>query len=94
MVLWKSAPLSETRRRPATIAASVASLAVDWMHPPPSPLVERNDSGRPIARPIWSSRARSSSLAAGEVAQSMPCWPKPALSNSPMIAGPVALQGK
>lgn len=85
---------SRVRWRPASIAASVDSLAVAWMHPPPFALVDRNDPGSPIAPHIQSSSRVSSSVAPGLVAHSIPFTPSPALKSSPMIAGKLPLHGK
>ena len=85
---------ARARCRPASIATSVASLAVPWMTPPPVLLVERKESGRPMARPSQSSTRVSISVQAGEVCQSMPCTPRPVERRSPRIAGPEELAGK
>jgi hypothetical protein len=53
-----------------------------------------NFSGNPSIAAIQSSTCVSSSVQAGLVAQSMPCIPNPAESNSPRIDGPELLAGK
>ena len=63
------------------------------MTPPPVP-VERNRAGRPNSSANQSMTRVSTSVAAGLVAQSMPCTPSPDESRSPRMAGPDTFAGK
>jgi hypothetical protein len=53
-----------------------------------------NDSGRPIICRIHSMTTCSSSVAAGEVCQLIPCTPSPAASRSPSTEARLVLDGK
>ena len=90
-----SEPEDDRRRsRPASMATSVASLAVPWMTPPPVLEGERKEAGRPMAAPSQSRMRVSISVQAGEVCQSMPWTASPVESRSPRMAGPDELAGK
>ena len=67
--------------------------AASWMTPPPVRSL-RNDGGRPSRSTSQSHTWASSSVVTGEVAQSMPCWPRVAATSSPSTAAGLALPGK
>ena len=71
----------------ASRATRLAPELESWMTPPPVP-VERNDAGRPeqVGQPVHDVLLELG--AAGLVAQSMPCTPRPAETRSPSTDGP------
>ena len=71
----------------------MADDALSWITPPPVD-VDLNDGGRPSRSTSQSRTWVSNSVQAGLVAQSIPCTPKPAESNSPRIDGPELFEGK
>jgi hypothetical protein len=81
------------RSRAASSATSDELEALSSITPPPGP-VDRNAAGRPSSSTSQSMTWVSSSVAAGPVAHSMPCTPRPAESSSPRTAGPEELAGK
>ena len=62
------------------------SEALDWMTPPPAPVVFQF-SGRPMAVTSQSRTRDSISVTAGAVDHSIPCTPSPAETSSPSTDG-------
>ena len=79
--------------RAVTMATCAESDALIWMTPPPGPVVF-HPWGRSSRSTIQSTTTVSSSVAAGDVDQSMPCTPRPAATISPSSEGPELLAGK
>ena len=77
----------------ASSATSAADDAESWITPPPPP-PNVNAGSRPSAPASASSSACSTSVAAGEVDQSIPCAPSPPESRSPRSECSEALAGK
>ena len=81
------------RCRAATIEVNTADEALSSITPPPS-FDEWKTRGSPHRSTSQSIMTVSTSVAAGLVAHSMPCTPKPALTSSPSTEGNDALAGK